>query len=232
MSHELREDVGTEGVPTGDLTLGQHVGSGEIPRYAGGSRTPGWDDAVDLTKDPAEIPDPATCHVPEDLRAEIEAHMAKYPDFRSAAIPALAAAQRHHGWCSPEAIEQVACVMRLTPGYLVAVAGFYDMLETNPVGRHRVYVCTNISCSLRGADDLLARVQEEVGDDPDFNVRGFECLGACDIAPMASVDDVYVGPVGLDEVPTLVEQVRAGAEVLPEKQIIRRKSVDPNAVSR
>ncbi len=231
MSHELTEDVGTDGVPSGDLTLGQHVGSGEVPRYKGGSRTPGWDDAVDLTKDPAVIPDPSTCDVPADLRAEIEAHMALYPDTRSAAIPALMAAQKRHVWCTPEAIEQVACVMRLTPGYLVAVAGFYDMLETQPVGRHRIYVCTNISCSLRGADELLARMQEEVGDDPEFNLRGFECLGACDIAPMASVDDVYVGPVELDEVPTLVQQIRAGVEVLPEKQILRRKSVDPKAVS-
>jgi len=228
MSHGPAE----EPAPTGDLTLGQHVGSGQVPRYAGGSRTPGWDDAVDLTKDPAVVPDAATTPVPAELRAEIERHMALYPDVRSAAIPALMAAQRLHVWCSPEAIRQVACVMRLTPGYLVAVAGFYDMLETSPVGRHRVYVCTNISCSLRGADALLERVQEEVGDDADFNVRSFECLGACDIAPMASVDDVYVGPIELDEVATLVEQVRAGAEVLPEKQIIRRKSVDPKAGSR
>lgn len=228
MSHGPAPDP----VPTGDLTLGQHVGSGEIPRYRGGSRTPGWDDAVDLAKDPAVVPDPASTFVPEDLRAEIEAHMALYPDTRSAAIPALMAAQRRHVWCTPEAIEQVACVMRLTPGYLVAVAGFYDMLETRPVGRHRVYVCTNISCSLRGADALLARVEDEVGHDPDFNVRGFECLGACDIAPMASVDDVFVGPIALDDVPTMIEQIRAGAEVLPEQQILRRKSVDPKAVTK
>ena len=87
----------------------------EVRRYAHGSRVPGWDRAVDLTKDPASIPDPATTPVPDELRAEIEAAMAKYPDRRSAAIPALAAAQHLHGWCSPEAIEQVACVMRLTP---------------------------------------------------------------------------------------------------------------------
>lgn len=232
MSHELHPDTNGGALPTGDLTLGQHVGSGEIPRYGGGSRTPGWDDAVDLTKEAAVVPDPSTCAVPADLRAEIEAHMAKYPDSRSAAIPALMAAQKRHVWCSPEAIEQVACVMRLTPGYLAAVAGFYDMLETNPVGRHRVYVCTNISCSLRGADDLLERFREETAGDPDFNLRGFECLGACDIAPMASINDVYVGPVELHEVATLVEQIRSGAEPLPEKQILRRKSVDPNAVSR
>jgi NADH-quinone oxidoreductase subunit E len=203
-----------------------------VTRFGYGSRVPGWDDAADLTKDPAEVPDPATTRVPGTLRAEIEAHMAKYPDFRSAAIPALAAAQRHHGWCSPEAIEQTACVMRLTPGYLVAVATFYDMLETHPVGSHRVYVCTNISCSLCGADELFARIQDEVGDDPDFNVRSFECLGACDIAPMASVNDVYVGPIALDDVPTLIEQIRNGTPPLPGKQLHLRKSTDPGAKPR
>jgi NADH-quinone oxidoreductase subunit E len=203
-----------------------------VPRFGHGSRVPGWDDAADLTKDPAEVPDPATTPVPPELRAEIEAHMAKYPDFRSAAIPALAAAQRHHGWCSPEAIEQAACVMRLTPGYLVAVASFYDMLETRPVGRQRIYVCTNISCSLCGADELFARIQEETEGDPDFNVRSFECLGACDIAPMASVNDIYVGPIALDDVPTLVEQIRNGVPPLPGKQLHLRKSTDPNAVAR
>jgi NADH:ubiquinone oxidoreductase subunit E len=202
-----------------------------VTRFGHGSRVPGWDDAVDLTKDPAEVPDPATTPVDERLRAEIEAHMAKYPDFRSAAIPALAAAQRAHGWCSPEAIEQTACVMRLTPGYLISVASFYDMLETHPVGRNRVYVCTNISCSLCGADELMERLLEETAGDPDFNVRAFECLGACDIAPMASVNDVYVGPIALDDVPTLVEQVRAGVPPLPGKQLHLRKSADPNVTS-
>jgi NADH-quinone oxidoreductase subunit E len=203
----------------------------EVTRFGHGSRVPGWDDAADLTKDPAEVPDPATTPVPQTLRDEIEAHMAKYPDFRSAAIPALAAAQRHHGWCSPEAIEQAACVMRLTPGYLISVASFYDMLETTPAGHHRIYVCTNISCSLCGADELLARIQQETAGDPEFNVRSFECLGACDIAPMASVDDVYVGPIALDDVPTLVEQIRNGTPPLPGKQLHLRKSTDPGAAS-
>ena len=196
------------------------------------SRVPGWDEAVDLWKDPAGVPDPATTPVPDELRAEIEEYMSRYPDFRSAAIPALWAVQHRYGWCTPEGIEQAACVMRLTPGYLTAVATFYDMLETQPVGKNTVYVCTNISCSLHGADDLLERILEETGDDPEFNVRGFECLGACDIAPMASVNGVYVGPVGLDEVPDLVAQARAGDEVLPAKQLRKRPSTDPGAAAR
>jgi NADH:ubiquinone oxidoreductase subunit E len=202
-----------------------------VPRFAHGSRVPGWDEPADLEKDPAEIPDPATTPVPEDLRAELEAHLANYPDRRSAALPALAAAQRVHGWCSPAAIEQVACVMRVTPAYLESVATFYDMLETTPVGRHSVYVCTNISCSLRGADELYEAVSAAAGSDPDFNVRSFECLGACDIAPMASVDGVYVGPLTVADVPQLLDDIRAGRPVLPEKQLARRLVADPHANS-
>ena len=167
-----------------------------------------------------------------ELRAEIEGHMALYPDSRSAALPALEAAQRVHGWCSPEAIEQVAEVMGVTPAYLAAVATFYDMLETEPVGRHSIYVCTNISCSLRGADELCTRrCREAAGDDPEFNVRSFECLGACDIAPMASVDGVFVGPLALDDVPQLLDDVRAGRPVLPDKQLVTRMVADPHANS-
>jgi NADH:ubiquinone oxidoreductase subunit E len=195
----------------------------KVRRFQHGSRVPGWDDAADLTKDPAVVPDPATTPVPANVRADIEAAMARYPDIRSAAIPALHIVQGEHGWCSPTAIEQAACVMRLTPAYLTAVATFYDMFETVPKGRHDVYVCTNISCSLRGADELYDAMLSAAGDDPDFNVQSFECLGACDIAPMASVDGEYVGPLEPADCKRLVDDVKAGREVLPDKQLRRRK---------
>ena len=213
--------------------IGHLTGEGlqPVPRYAHGSRVPGWDDAADLTKEPAGVPDPAVVEVPAELRAEIEDYMSRYPDTRSAAIPALWAAQRMYGWCSPEAVTQVACVMRLTPGYLTAVAGFYDQLETRPVGNRPIYVCTNISCSLRGADNLLAQLQHELEGAEEINLRGFECLGACDIAPMVSVEGVYVGPIDEDEIPELARQIRAGEDPLPAKQIIRRPCQDPGASS-
>jgi NADH-quinone oxidoreductase subunit E len=193
-----------------------------VRRFAHGSRVPGWDDAADLTKDPSVVPDPATTPVPEHVRAEIEAQMAKYPDVRSASIPALHIVQREHGWCSPTAIEQAACVMRVTPAYLAAIATFYDMFSTVPKGANDVYVCTNISCSLRGADQLLQDMLDAVGADPDFNVRSFECLGACDIAPMASVNGDYVGPLDAGDCTRIVNDCKAGREVLPEKQLRRR----------
>ena len=201
------------------------------PPGAGAGRGSGWDAGADLERAPAEVPDPNSTEVPAELRAYIEAAMARYPDARSAAVPALHAAQQLHGWCSPEALEQVACVMRLTPAYLASVATFYDMLETSPAGRHSVYVCTNISCSLRGADALLAAIREAAGADREFNVRAFECLGACDIAPMASVDGTYVGPLSFEDIPGLLDDARAGRPVLPDKQLATRLVADPVANS-
>ena len=199
-----------------------------VARYAGGSRIPGWDDAADLTKDPSVVPDPASTEVPDDLRAEIEAEMAKYPETKAATIAALKAVQRRYGWCSPEGVVQAACVLRQTPADLVGVGSFYDMFHMRPAGRTDVYVCTNISCSLCGAQELYAAFAEHAGEDPDVNIRSFECLGACDIAPMASVNGTYVGPLTTDDVPELLDQIRRGEDPLPEKQIARRASVDPN----
>jgi NADH-quinone oxidoreductase subunit E len=200
-----------------------------VPRFGHGSRVPGWDEAVDLTKPPATVPDPADVAVPEELRAEIEAAMAKYPDRHSAAIPALHAVQRYHGWCSPEAIDQAATVMQLTPAYLTSVATFYDMLETFPRPKHHdVYVCTNISCGLLGGDHLLDAMIGAAALHEDIHVSSFECLGACDIAPMASVDGEYVGPLDPAEDPAqIVADLEAARPVLEHKQLRFRKCRDP-----
>ena len=206
--------------------------STKVPRFAHGSRVPGWDDAVDVSKPPAVIPDPALTPVPETLRTEIEAAMGKYPDRRSAAIPALHAAQRVHGYCSPTAIDQVAAVMALTPAYLTSVASFYDMLELEPRPHHHdVYVCTNISCSLLGADEFFDAMVRAAGGADDLDVRSFECLGACDIAPMASIDGEYVGPLELADAEQIVADLRAGRPVLEAKQLRFRRSVDPNVAA-
>jgi NADH-quinone oxidoreductase subunit E len=178
---------------------------------------PGWDEAVRLDEDPATIPDPASIHVPPELHAEIEAHMAKYPDRHSAALPALAAAQRVHGWCSQDAIHQVAAVMQVTPAYLSSVATFYDMLRTSPSGSHYVYVCTSVACHLVGAKAVFDAVAGEAREQglQDFEVREFECLGACDMAPMASIDGRYVGPLSTDDAHELVAALREDRQPFP-----------------
>jgi NADH-quinone oxidoreductase subunit F len=200
-----------------------------VPRFGHGSRVPGWDEAVDLTKPPAEVPDPAVTPVPQELREEIEQAMIRYPDRHSAAIPALHAAKAHYGWCTPEAIEQVAAVLELTPAYLTSVATFYDMLETHPKPPNDVYVCTNISCSLRGADELFQALITAAGRTGDINVRSFECLGACDIAPMASVNGEYIGPLDTEDSERIVAEIRAGGPVLEDKQLRRLPCADPAA---
>jgi len=200
-----------------------------VPRFAHGSRVPGWDAEVDLDKDPAVIPNAETTPVPEELRREIEASMAQYPDRHSAVLPALHAAQQLHGWLSPEAIDEVAAVMQVTPAYLTSVSTFYDMLETEPEpkGHHDIYVCTNISCSLRGADDFYEAMIAAAAEHPEVHVRSFECLGACDIAPMASVDGEYVGPLEDEDAGRIVADLDAGRPVLEAKQLRYRKCADP-----
>jgi len=166
---------------------------------------------------PAVVPDLAETPVPDALREEIERHMAKYPDRHSAALPALGAAQQVHGWCSPEAILQVAAVMQITPAYLSSIATFYDMLRTEPSGSHYVYVCTSVACHVRHAKAVYDAIWEEARDQglEDAEVRESECLGACDMAPMASMDGRYVGPLDVSDAPELVAAVKEGRTVLP-----------------
>jgi NADH-quinone oxidoreductase subunit E len=179
---------------------------------------------------PIEVPEPDEVDVPAELRATIEHHMSLYPDSRSAVLPALRGAQEVHGWLSEEAILQVAVVMRVTPAYLESIASFYDMLELEPVGRHAIHVCTNLSCQLRGARDVVDAFSEATGSpvngssaDGRFRLRAFECLGACDIAPMASIEGHYRGPLTPEDAHAVADHLRGGgsaAEVLPDKHYV------------
>ncbi|MEX0972909.1 MAG: NAD(P)H-dependent oxidoreductase subunit E [Solirubrobacterales bacterium] len=148
--------------------------------------------------------------------------MGRYPDRHSVSIPALWAVQRLYGWCTPEGIRQAAAVMRVTPAYLESVASFYDLLHTEPVGSHKVAVCTNISCWMRGGDELLDAFRTAAEGRDDLFVTGFECLGACDIAPMASIDERYFGPLEPADGKTAIDQLLAGDEVLPSKALAKR----------
>jgi len=170
---------------------------------------------------PEGVPELHEVDCPAELREEIETLMGKYPDRHSVSIPALWAVQKLYGWCTPEGIRQAAAVMRVTPAYLESVASFYDLLHTDPVGSHKVAVCTNITCWMRGGDELLDAFREAAGD-ADVFVTGFECLGACDIAPMASIDERYFGPLDGADAASAIEQLLAGGDVLPDKELAKR----------
>jgi len=172
-------------------------------------------------RSPEEIPELHEVDCPPEMRERIEELMSRYPDRKSASIPALWEVQRRYGWCTPDGVRQAAAVMRVTPAYLESVASFYDLLYTEPVETHKIAVCTNISCWMRGGDELLDAFRE-AGEGKDVFVTGFECLGACDIAPMASIDERYFGPLESVEAERVLAQLKAGEEVLPEKELERR----------
>jgi NADH-quinone oxidoreductase subunit E len=135
-------------------------------------------------------------------REEIDHWVAKFPPGRqrSAVLSALRAAQeQNHGFLTPELMDAVAQYLRLPPIQVYEVASFYSMFETRPCGRHHVSVCTNISCMLRGGEDIQAHVERKLGiragqstlDGRIFLKREEECLAACTGAPMMMVDHVY-----------------------------------------
>jgi len=137
-----------------------------------------------------------------ETRAEIDHWVAKFPPERkrSAVISALRAAQhQNHGYLTVSLMDAIAAYLGLPPIQVYEVATFYSMFETHPVGRHHVSVCTNISCMLRGAFDMVAHVEKKLGiktgeSTPDgriFLKREEECLAACTGAPMMMVDHVY-----------------------------------------
>jgi NADH-quinone oxidoreductase subunit E len=134
-----------------------------------------------------------------ESRAEIDALRKRYPTTQAVLLPALHIAQRQWGgWLPDEAIAAVAAELDLPPSTVYGVVTFYDLYHQKPVGRHRIRVCNNLSCQLRGADEILevlhhelAVDEEEVTPDGRCSFVHFECLGSCDTAPMMMVDDTY-----------------------------------------
>jgi NADH-quinone oxidoreductase E subunit len=154
---------------------------------------------------------------PADFQREVERLMSRYPDSRSAVMDVLRLAQeRHNGWLPPRALEEVANAMNLTPAQVEAVATFYDMYHLEPVGRHLVEVCTNISCALVGAKQVVDAFEDELGirpgetsDDGEVTFRLIECAGGCGYAPVAVVDHWYREPTRPEDVPGIVEELRS-----------------------
>ena len=174
----------------------------------------GWDESADLEKDPAVVPQLAETDVPDELRREIEEILTHYPERRSAVLPALHAAQRLHGWCSPRALHEVAAVMQVTPAYLSSITTFYDMFNTEPVGRRYIYACTSVACNLVGAQAVYRSLEGVGAQLDDVHVRQAECMGACDMAPMASVDGRYVGPLHPSDAPEIAAAMKEGRRPL------------------
>ena len=150
------------------------------------------------------------------LYEAIQEERAKYPpESRSAVMPALRLAQERHGWLSPEVMREVADALEVTPAYVKSIASFYDQFHLAPVGEHLVEVCTNVSCALVGAQQVLEVFERELGchagetsADGKVTVRAIECLGGCGWGTIVSVDDHYRTHVKPGDVPAIVEELR------------------------
>jgi NADH-quinone oxidoreductase E subunit len=149
------------------------------------------------------------------LYDEIQELAERYPVRRSAVMAALHLAQERYGWLSPEALREVADGLDLTPAYCRAVASFYDMYHLEPVGRHMIQVCTNVSCALVGAQQVLEAFEDELGlragetsEDGEFTLGMMECAGGCGWGPVVIVDNRYREPVKPGDVRTIVSEVR------------------------
>jgi NADH-quinone oxidoreductase subunit E len=165
------------------------------------------------------------------LLEEIRALPAKYPQPRSAVMPALDLAQEELGHLTPEAMSEVATALQLDPGYVEGVATFYTLFHLDPVGKHRFYVCTNLSCMLRGAEDVVDRLKVaigvrepgEVSKDGLFSYEEVECLGACEYAPVVRLDHRYETDLTRAKIDSLVNDrrlvrahVRTGVHITPD----------------
>jgi len=153
--------------------------------------------------------------VSSTLYDEIQKVKAVYPDPRSAVLPALQLAQeRHEGWLPEAALREVAEALDLTPAYCLSIASFYDMFHVEPVGRHSVEVCTNVSCAVSGAQQVLEALERELGvsvgettEDGKVTLRAVECLGGCGWATVVAVDNRHQLHVKASDVPGIVKEL-------------------------
>jgi NADH-quinone oxidoreductase subunit E len=168
---------------------------------------------------------------------EIRELPTKYPQPRSAVMPALDLAQEELGYLTPEAMTEVASALELDAGYVEGVATFYSLFHLAPVGKHHFYVCTNLSCALRGAGEIVDHLKtsigvsapDEVSKDGMFSYEEVECLGACEFAPMMRFDHRFHYDLTPDKIDTLISATKGSVPSPPrgEGQGERLKPVRP-----
>lgn len=154
----------------------------------------------------------------EALRAHFETLIARYPSRRSALVPMLIYAQDEIGYLTPEAIGEIAAIQGITELAVREVIGYYSMLRTTPAGKFHVQVCTNISCLIKGGEDILEHCHKRLGighkqttADGVFSLEEVECIGACSWAPALQVNYDYHQKLTPEKVDEILEQYRAGA---------------------
>jgi NADH-quinone oxidoreductase E subunit len=168
-----------------------------------------------------------------DYMEQAKAILAKYPAGRerSGVLPLLDLAQRQLGWVSTGVVEEVARLTKTPAMKVLEVATFYTMYKHSPKGRHHIEVCTNIACWLRGSDEVVRAIKDELGvemggqtADDLFSVAEAECLGACCNAPMVQIGDAYYEDLTYENTRALIQDLKAGKPVKTCSQIGRHGS--------
>jgi NADH-quinone oxidoreductase subunit E len=152
------------------------------------------------------------------MREAIEAAASRYPDRRSAIMPALMIAQREHGHLPGPVLEEVADILGVERIWVYELATFYTLFHTEPIGMFHLQLCDNVSCMLCGSEDLLTHLEARLGirkgeTTPDglFTLSTVECLGACEMAPVMQVGDDYHGDLDVVRLDALLDSLRATA---------------------
>jgi len=150
---------------------------------------------------------------------QIRALPARFPEVRSAVMPALDIAQEELGFLTPHALSEVAQLLKLDPGYVEGIATFYSLFHLEPTGRHHFSVCTNLSCTLRGAVEICDHIKRRIGvvkfnevsADGLFSLEEVECLGACEYAPMMRYQHEFHYDLTAEKLDALIDAARRGA---------------------
>jgi NADH-quinone oxidoreductase subunit E len=139
--------------------------------------------------------------------------IARYPYKRSALLPLLHLAQDQEGWVTPDAMEEIAGLLDMTPALVLGTASFYTMFKREPVGKLLVSVCTNVSCLVNRGPELLAHLEHRYASDPDVTVEEVECIAACDLAPVMQVNYEFHGPVAPTAAEAIIDEYSRGVRV-------------------
>ena len=151
---------------------------------------------------------------PDKEKKLVEEIIEHYPQKKAAIGDVLYLAQKKFGHISPEVELYVASLLDLPASYVHQIVTFYTMYLENPVGKHLVLLCNNVSCMLCGAEDMLAKVEDKLGiapgettKDNKFTLWTVECLGACEIAPCLMIDDKLYGNLTVEKLGKLIDSV-------------------------
>ena len=158
--------------------------------------------------------------ITDEIKDQMRAICARYPDQRSGMLPCLHLVQQTEGYITPEGVQAVSDVIGCKVDEVESVVTFYAMYFTKPVGRHVIKVCTSISCYLRGCDDLMTHLERRLGvkrgettSDGQFTLLPIECLAACGMAPVLQVNDEFVENVTTEKADALLDRLSRGGRV-------------------